>query len=134
MEVLRRLTVKGGVGKVIEYTGRWNKVFNSSRKSNHNKHGCRIGSNYFYFPSDEVTREFLKAQKREDVWTELKPDEDAEYDEVVEINLDELEPLAAAPHSPDNVKKVSEFKDVKVDQVAIGSCTNSSIYGFNESC
>ncbi|NLJ88915.1 MAG: aconitate hydratase [Epulopiscium sp.] len=126
LEVLRRLTVKGGVGKVIEYTGDGIKSLTVPERATITNMGAELGATTSIFPSDEVTREFLKAQKREDVWTELKPDEDAEYDEVVEINLDELEPLAAAPHSPDNVKKVSEFKDVKVDQVAIGSCTNSS--------
>lgn len=126
LELLRRLTVKGGVGKVIEYTGDGVKSLSVPERATITNMGAELGATTSIFPSDEVTRAFLKAQKREEVWKELLPDEDAEYDEVIEINLDELEPLTAAPHSPDNVKKVSELKDVKVDQVAIGSCTNSS--------
>jgi aconitate hydratase len=88
--------------------------------------GAELGATTSVFPSDEVTREFLAAQKREEVWTELKADPDAGYDEVVDINLGKLEPMIARPHSPDNVCKVSEVEGTKVDQVCFGSCTNSS--------
>ena len=88
--------------------------------------GAELGATTSIFPSDEVTLEFLKAQKREEDFAEIKADDDAVYDEIVVINLSELEPLVACPHSPDNVVKVSELKGVKVNQVTIGSCTNSS--------
>ncbi|NLM13553.1 MAG: aconitate hydratase [Epulopiscium sp.] len=126
LEVLRRLTVKGGVGKVLEYTGDGIKNLSVPERATITNMGAELGATTSIFPSDEITRAFLKAQKREDVWVELKPDEDAEYDEVIEINLSEIEPLTAAPHSPDNVKDVKELEGIKVDQVAIGSCTNSS--------
>jgi len=126
LEVLRRLTVKGGVGKVLEYTGDGIKNLSVPERATITNMGAELGATTSIFPSDEVTRAFLKAQKREDVWVELKPDEDAEYDEVIEINLSEIEPLTAAPHSPDNVKDVKELEGITVDQVAIGSCTNSS--------
>ena len=89
--------------------------------------GAELGATTSIFPSDEITREFLKAQQREDVWTELSADADAVYDEELTINLSELEPLAACPHSPDNVKSVKEIGKIKIDQVCIGSCTNSSL-------
>ncbi|WP_341878203.1 aconitate hydratase [Defluviitalea saccharophila] len=126
LEVLRKLTVKGGVGKVLEYTGDGIKNLTVPERATITNMGAELGATTSIFPSDEVTKAFLKAQKREDVWVELKPDEDAEYDEVIEINLSDIEPLTAAPHSPDNVKDVKELEGIKVDQVAIGSCTNSS--------
>ncbi|MFP4698464.1 MAG: aconitate hydratase [Eubacteriales bacterium] len=126
LEVLRRLTVKGGVGKVIEYTGEGVKSLTVPERATITNMGAELGATTSIFPSDEVTKEFLEAQKRAEFWKELQPDEDATYDEVVEIQLDDLEPLVALPHSPDNVKKVSEVQGTKVDQVAIGSCTNSS--------
>jgi aconitate hydratase len=126
LEVLRRLTVKGGVGKVIEYTGEGVCSLTVPERATITNMGAELGATTSIFPSDEITREFLKAQNREDVWRELQPDLDATYDEVVEIQLDDLEPLVAIPHSPDNVKKVSEVEGVKIDQVAIGSCTNGS--------
>lgn len=126
LEVLRRLTVKGGVGKVIEYTGEGVKTLTVPERATITNMGAELGATTSVFPSDEVTKNFLKTQKREEAWVELKPDEDANYDEVVEINLSELEPLTAAPHSPDNVENVNEIEGIKVDQVAIGSCTNSS--------
>src|SRR5690606_11062358 len=89
--------------------------------------GAELGASTSVFPSDEITREFMRAQGRETDWVELLPDPDAVYDEVIEIDLSELEPLAACPHSPDNVRPVSELQSVKVDQVCIGSCTNSSL-------
>ncbi|MCX7842719.1 MAG: aconitate hydratase [Clostridia bacterium] len=126
LEVLRLLTVKGGVGKVIEYGGDGIKTLTVPERATITNMGAELGATTSIFPSDEITLEFLKAQGREQDWVELKPDEDAQYDEVVEINLDELEPLAAQPHSPDNIASVKEIGKIKVDQVAIGSCTNSS--------
>ena len=127
LEVLRRLSVKGGVGKVIEYCGEGVKTLSVPERATITNMGAELGATTSIFPSDEITREFLKAQKREEVWVPLCADEDAEYDEVVEINLSELEPLAACPHSPDNVKSVEEIGKLKIDQVCIGSCTNSSL-------
>ncbi|MCY6960594.1 aconitate hydratase [Clostridium brassicae] len=126
LELLRRLTVKGGVNKVFEYAGDGVKALSVPERATITNMGAELGATTSVFPSDEVTKEFLKAQNREDDFIELKPDEDAFYDDVVEINLNELEPLIACPHSPDNVVKVSDLKNVKVDQVTIGSCTNSS--------
>ncbi len=126
LEVLRRMSVKGGVGKVIEYTGEGVESLTVPERATITNMGAELGATTSIFPSDEVTLDFLKAQKREDVWLELKPDSDAQYDEVLDINLEELEPLVAKPHSPDNVEKVSNIKNLKVDQVCIGSCTNSS--------
>jgi aconitate hydratase len=126
LELLRRLTVKGGVGKVIEYGGEGVKNLTVPERSNITNMGAELGATTSVFPSDEVTREFLAAQKREDVWTEMKADPDAGYDEVIDINLGRLEPMIAKPHSPDNVCKVSEVEGTKVDQVCFGSCTNSS--------
>jgi aconitate hydratase len=126
LEVLRILSVKGGVGKVIEYSGEGIKNLTVPERATITNMGAELGATTSIFPSDEVTKEFLKAQSRENEWVELKPDTDAVYDEEIEINLDELEPLAAKPHSPDNVEKVKEIGRIKVDQVAIGSCTNSS--------
>ena len=127
LEVLKRLSVKGGVGKVIEYTGEGVKTLSVPERATITNMGAELGATTSIFPSDEITLEFLKAQGREDVWTELKADDDAQYDEVVEINLSELVPLAACPHSPDNVKSIEEIGSMKIDQVCIGSCTNSSL-------
>lgn len=127
LEVLKRLSVKGGVGKVIEYCGEGVKTLSVPERATITNMGAELGATTSIFPSDEITREFLKAQGREDVYTPLSADADAEYDEVVNINLSELEPLAACPHSPDNVKSVSEIGAMKIDQVCIGSCTNSSL-------
>ncbi len=126
LELLRRLTVKGGVNKIFEYAGPGIKTLTVPQRATITNMGAELGATTSIFPSDEVTLEFLKAQDREKDFIELKADADAEYDEVVEINLTELEPLAACPHSPDKVVKVSELKGIKVDQVGIGSCTNSS--------
>jgi len=126
LELLRRLTVKGGVGKVFEYGGEGVKGLTVPERATITNMGAELGATTSVFPSDEVTRAFLKAQGREDDWTELVPDDGAEYDEVVEIDLDSLEPMIALPHMPDNVRKVSEIAGLKVDQVCIGSCTNSS--------
>lgn len=126
LEVLRVLSVKGGVGKVMEYAGEGVKSLTVPERATITNMGAELGATTSIFPSDEVTYEFLKAQGREKDWVELLPDADAVYEETVAINLDELEPLAAQPHSPDNVEKVKEIGSIKVDQVAIGSCTNSS--------
>ncbi len=127
LEVLRKLSVKGGVGKVIEYCGEGVKTLSVPERATITNMGAELGATTSVFPSDEITREFLKAQGREEAYTPLAPDADAVYDEVVEINLSELVPLAACPHSPDNVKTVEEIGKLKVDQVCIGSCTNSSL-------
>lgn len=126
LEVLRILSVKGGVGKIIEYTGEGVKSLTVPERATITNMGAELGATTSVFPSDEVTLAFLKAQGREADWVELKPDPDARYDEELEIDLDELKPLAAKPHSPDNVEAVSKIGKIRVDQVAIGSCTNSS--------
>jgi len=126
LEILRLLSVKGGVGKIIEYSGEGIKSLTVPERATITNMGAELGATTSIFPSDEVTREFLKAQGRESDWVELKPDDDAEYDETITIDLGGLEPLVAKPHSPDNVVKISEVGKIKVDQVAIGSCTNSS--------
>ena len=127
LEVLRRMSVKGGVGKVIEYCGEGVKTLSVPERATITNMGAELGATTSIFPSDEITKEFLKAQKREEVWVELSADLDAEYDEEIKINLSELVPLAACPHSPDNVKSVEEIGAMKIDQVCIGSCTNSSL-------
>ena len=127
LEVLKRLSVKGGVGKVMEYTGEGVKTLSVPERATITNMGAELGATTSIFPSDEITREFLKAQKREEDFVPLCADSDAVYDEVVEINLSELVPLAACPHSPDNVKTVDEIGKMKIDQVLIGSCTNSSL-------
>ncbi|HHW56884.1 MAG TPA: aconitate hydratase [Clostridia bacterium] len=126
LELLKRLTVKGGVGKIFEYSGDGVKTLSVPERATITNMGAELGATTSIFPSDERTHEFLKAQGREEAYIPLTADEDAEYDEVIEINLDELEPLVALPHSPDNVVKVKDAGRPKVDQVAIGSCTNSS--------
>ena len=126
LEVLRKLTVKGGVGRVFEYGGEGVKSLSVPQRATITNMGAELGATTSIFPSDERTLEFFKAQGRENDWIEFKPDADAIYDEEVIVNLEELAPLAAGPHSPDNVKEVKEFGKIKVDQVAIGSCTNSS--------
>jgi len=126
LEVLRRLSVKGGIGKVMEYSGEGVAHLSVPERATITKMGAELGATTSVFPSDEITRQFLAAQDRESDFTELLPDPDATYDQVVEINLSELEPLIALPHMPDNVVKVAEVAGQKVDQVFIGSCTNSS--------
>lgn len=132
LEVLRIMSVKGGVGKVIEYTGEGVKTLSVPERATITNMGAELGATTSIFPSDEITKEFLKAQKREEVWTELKADDDAVYDEVVTINLSELAPMVACPHSPDNVKSVKELGKLKIDQVCIGSCTNSSLLDMSK--
>ncbi|MFN3598416.1 MAG: aconitate hydratase [Aquificaceae bacterium] len=126
LELLRRLTVKGGVGKIFEYFGEGIKELSVPERATITNMGAELGATTSLFPSDEITRAYLKAQGREEDWIELLPDHDAEYDEIIEINLSELEPLIACPHSPDNVVPLREVEGIKVDQVVIGSCTNSS--------
>lgn len=126
LEVLRRISVKGGVGKVMEYCGEGVKTLSVPERATITNMGAELGATTSIFPSDEVTKAFLKAQDRGDVWTELKADDDAVYDEVINIDLGSLVPQAACPHSPDNVKNMEEIGKLKVDQVCIGSCTNSS--------
>lgn len=126
LEVLRQLSVKGGVGRIMEYCGEGVQSLTAAQRGTITNMGAELGATTSIFPSDENTRIFFAAQKREDQWVELGPDADAEYDENVEINLDTLEPLIACPHSPDNVKKVTDVAGLPVNQVAIGSCTNSS--------
>ncbi|MBO5576501.1 MAG: aconitate hydratase [Ruminococcus sp.] len=126
LEVLRRISVKGGVGKVMEYCGEGVKTLSVPERATITNMGAELGATTSIFPSDEVTKAFLKAQDRGDVWTELKADDDAVYDEVIDIDLGSLVPQAACPHSPDNVKNMEEIGKLKVDQVCIGSCTNSS--------
>jgi aconitate hydratase len=126
LELLRRLTVKGGVGKIFEYFGEGIKELSVPERATITNMGAELGATTSIFPSDEITRAYLKAQGREEDWVELLPDPDAEYDEIIEIDLSQLEPLIACPHSPDNVVPVREVEGIKVDQVVIGSCTNSS--------
>lgn len=126
LEVLRRMSVKGGVGKVIEYCGEGVKTLTVPERATITNMGAELGATTSIFPSDETTLAFLKAQDRADVWSELKADDDAVYDEQIDIDLSQLVPLAACPHSPDSVKSVNEIGKLKIDQVCIGSCTNSS--------
>lgn len=127
LKVLQILSVKGGVGKVMEYAGEGVKSLSVPERATITNMGAELGATTSIFPSDEVTRAFLKAQGREEDWIELKADDDAVYDQEVNIDLSELVPLAACPHSPDNVKTVEEIGNIKIDQVCIGSCTNSSL-------
>ena len=126
LEVLRRMTVKGGVGKIIEYGGEGVKTLSVPERATITNMGAELGATTSIFPSDEITLAFLKAQDRADDWTEILPDPDAQYDEVIDIDLCALEPMAACPHMPDKVKTTEQIGKIKVDQVAIGSCTNSS--------
>ena len=127
LEVLRILSVKGGVGKVVEYGGEGVKTLSVPERATITNMGAELGATTSIFPSDEITYEFMKAQSREQDWVELLPDADAEYSRVIDIDLSTLKPLAAMPHMPDNVKSVEEIGNIKVDQVLIGSCTNSSL-------
>ena len=128
LELLRRISVKGGVGKIIEYTGEGVKTLSVPERATITNMGAELGATTSIFPSDDTTLTFLKAQGREDVFVPLAADADAEYDEHIVIDLSSLEPMAACPHSPDNVKSIKELGQMKIDQVCIGSCTNSSLY------
>ncbi len=127
LEILRILSVKGGVGAIIEWGGEGVKTLSVPERATITNMGTELGATTSIFPSDEITRAFLKAEGREGDWVALSSDPDAEYDRIIDIDLSTLQPLIACPHSPDNVKKVCELKGTKVDQVCIGSCTNSSL-------
>ncbi|MCK4241690.1 MAG: aconitate hydratase [Candidatus Atribacteria bacterium] len=126
LELLRRISVKGGVGKIFEYTGEGIKNLSITQRATITNMGAELGATTSIFPSDERTFEFLRAQKREKDYLEIQADEGVIYDEEIEMDLSQLEPLAACPDSPDKVVSISSIKDIKVDQVIIGSCTNSS--------
>ncbi len=126
LEMLRRFTVKGGVGKIFEYCGTGVSTLTVPERATITNMGAELGGTTSIFPSDSVTHAFLKAQGREKDWVPLSPDPDARYDEVVEIDLNGLEPLVAQPHSPDRISPLKEVEGLRVNQVAIGSCTNSS--------
>ncbi len=126
LKMLEIFTVKGNVGVIIEYAGSGVKSLSVPERATITNMGAEMGVTTSIFPSDDETRKFLKAQGREADWVEMKADGDAEYDRVLDLDLSELEPLAAAPHSPGNIVKISEMKDIKVDQIMLGSCTNSS--------
>jgi aconitate hydratase len=128
LKVLQRIGVKGGRGKILEYFGEGIKILSVPERATITNMGTETGATTSLFPSDEVTREFVRAQGRENQWKELKADAGAEFGEVLELNLDDVEPLIALPHSPDNVKAVTEVEGTPVDQVCIGSCTNSSLH------
>jgi aconitate hydratase len=126
LEILRRLTVKGGVGRILEYGGPGVKDLSVTERATITNMGAELGATTSIFPSDGRTRHFMRANGRESEWKELKADKSAKYDQVIEIALDEIEPMIAQPHSPDNVVRISQLSGTKVDQVCIGSCTNSS--------
>lgn len=132
LEVLRMLSVKGGVGAIVEYGGEGVATLSVPERATITNMGAELGATTSIFPSDEVTRQFMAAQDREVDWSPLASDQDAEYAERYTINLCELEPLAACPSSPDNIKPIRELTGIKVDQVAIGSCTNSSFADMNK--
>ena len=127
LQVLKILTVKGGVNKILEYYGPGVETLSVPERGTITNMGAETGATTSIFPSDEITKEFFAAQGRVEQWVELKADEDATYDETIEIDLSKLEPLIALPHSPDNIKTVRELEGTPVDQVCIGSCTNSSL-------
>ena len=127
LELLRILTVKGGVGYIVEWGGEGIKTLSVPERATITNMGTELGATTSIFPSDEITKEFLEAQGRGGDFTALESDPDAVYDRIIDINLSELKPLLACPHSPDNIKSAEELTDIKVNQVCIGSCTNSSL-------
>ncbi len=127
LEILRILSVKGGVGAIIEWGGEGIKTLSVPERATITNMGTELGATTSIFPSDEITKEFLEAQGRGDAYSPLASDSDAVYDRIIDINLSELKPLLACPHSPDNIKSAEELSGIKVDQVCIGSCTNSSL-------
>ncbi len=127
LDVLRQIGVKGANNKILEYTGPGIKSLSVPERGTITNMGTETGATSSIFPSDNITKQFLIAQRRGDDWKKLEPDSDAIYDEKIEINLNNLEPLAAIPHSPGNIKKVKEIKGLSIDQICIGSCTNSSL-------
>ncbi|MBF0488729.1 MAG: aconitate hydratase [Nitrospirae bacterium] len=126
LEILRRLTVKGGVGRIFEYGGEGVASLDVTERATITNMGAELGATTSIFPSDNRTKEFLRAQGRESDWTELKADDGANYAEIIDLDLSAVEPMVAKPHSPDNVGTVRELAGIKVDQVCIGGCTNSS--------
>lgn len=126
LAVLQKLSVKGGVGKILEYGGEGIKTLSVPERATITNMGTELGATTSIFPSDEITKAFLEAQGRGDCWVELTSDPDAVYDEVIQLDLNSLVPMAACPHSPDAVKTVEEIGQIKIDQCCIGSCTNSS--------
>ena len=128
LEILRILSVKGGVGAIIEWGGEGIKYLSVPERATITNMGTELGATTSIFPSDEVTKKFLEAEGRGEDYVELSSDADATYDKVIDIDLDELKPLIACPHSPDNIVTVESLKGTKVDQVCIGSCTNSSLF------
>ncbi len=127
LEILRILSVKGGVGAIIEWGGEGIKTLSVPERATITNMGTELGATTSIFPSDEITKAFLESQGRGDCYVELSSDEDAVYDRIIDINLSELKPLLACPHSPDNIKTAEELSNIVVDQVCIGSCTNSSL-------
>ncbi len=127
LKVLQIMSVKGGVGKIVEYGGEGVKTLTVPERATITNMGAELGATTSIFPSDEITKQFLIAQGRGEDYRELSSDEDAVYDEIIDIDLSELAPMAAMPHMPDNVKSVTEIGKIPVDQVCIGSCTNSSL-------
>ncbi len=128
LEVLRKLTVKGGVGKIIEYSGPGVAVLSVPERATITNMGAELGATTSIFPSDDRTKEYFKLQKRVKDFAKIGPDKDAKYSQVIEIDLAKLEPLVSQPHAPDNVIEVKKLKNIKVNQVCVGSCTNSSLY------
>lgn len=126
LKILEILTTRGNVGRVIEYTGPGINGLSIPERATIANMGAELGVTTSIFPSDDITKKFLMAQKREESWKKLLPDDDADYDKEIRINLSEIQPMAACPHSPDKVKRVSDIKGMNIDQVAIGSCTNGS--------
>ncbi len=126
LELLKRLTVKGGVGKIFEYGGEGVKTLSVPERATITNMGAELGATTSIFPSDDMTKVFMTAQGRAKQWKRLEADKDAQYDETIDIDLSKLVPLVAQPHSPDNVVEIKAIEGLKVDQVAIGSCTNSS--------
>jgi len=127
LQILKQLSVKGGVNRILEYYGQGVKTLSVPERGTIANMGTETGATTSIFPSDETTKTFLRGQAREDQWTELRADEGAKYSEVIDIDLTKVEPLIALPHSPDNIKAVNELEGIPVDQVCIGSCTNSSL-------
>ena len=127
LEILRILSVKGGVGAIIEWGGEGVKTLSVPERATITNMGTELGATTSIFPSDETTKAFLESQGRGDAYVPLSSDDDAVYDRIIDINLSELKPLLACPHSPDNIKSAEELSGIKVDQVCIGSCTNSSL-------
>ncbi|MBE0426585.1 MAG: aconitate hydratase [Nitrospirae bacterium] len=126
LDILRKLAVKGGIGKILEYSGPGVKDLSVTERATITNMGAELGSTTSIFPSDKRTRHYLKAQGRESEWMEIYADKDAAYSDILEIDLNSIEPLIAQPHSPDNIVPIRELTGTKIDQVCIGSCTNSS--------